>query len=103
MKNDDFGNRMKGFEAAAETYLDVHKPQSHFSPKELHGKRQRDMIQMLGDIGIDYDTIDAHLRWGSFVKRRLVPEGDVMRSEYFRESPNFGAYQHLERVTYLFE
>jgi len=72
--------------------------QSHFSPKDLHGKDQRAMLSMLSEIGVDFEDFPVSFRRGSFIRRVLVerlltedelsripeksrPTGPVIRSE----------------------
>lgn len=73
--------------------------QSLFSPKQLHGKHQRDMLAMIAEAGENFDSIPVCHRRGSFVRRELVnrlltdeemaripqahrPAGPVVRSNY---------------------
>jgi tRNA(His) guanylyltransferase len=46
--------------------------QAVFSSKQLHGKRQRDMLEMLSDAGIDFDAYPPFFRNGTFLRRRSV-------------------------------
>lgn len=71
--------------------------QHHFSHKKLHGKGQRDMLQMLSAISVEFEDYPACFKRGSFVRREVVtrllneielsripekhrPTGPVMRS-----------------------
>ena len=42
----------------------------HFSPKELHGKTQNDRLDMLHDIGINWNECPAYFKEGIFVASR---------------------------------
>ncbi|CAN0508765.1 unnamed protein product, partial [Phaeothamnion confervicola] len=72
--------------------------QSKFSHKKLHGKGQRDMLEMLAEIGVEFEEFPESFRRGSFVRRFTVeraltgeelaripekhrPTGPVMRNE----------------------
>jgi tRNA(His) guanylyltransferase len=46
--------------------------QAHFSPKQLHGKRQKDMLEMLSGIGVDFDSYPAAFKRGTFVRRETA-------------------------------
>lgn len=53
--------------------------QAHFSPKQLHGKTQRDMLEMLVEIGVDFESFPEAFKHGTFLQRRtaardLTPE-----------------------------
>lgn len=73
--------------------------QSRFSHKALHGKDQGMMLAMLAEAGVDFETIPACYRRGSFVRREVVtrlltaeelaripekhrPMGPVVRSDF---------------------
>jgi tRNA(His) guanylyltransferase len=43
--------------------------QRHFSPKQLHGKGQRDMLAMLAEIGVDFEALPKAFKRGSFLQR----------------------------------
>ena len=52
--------------------------QSHFSPRELHGKKRSDMVDMLTGIGVDWQSLPGRLRCGSyFVPGRRAWEENV--------------------------
>jgi tRNA(His) guanylyltransferase len=72
--------------------------QSRFSPKQLHGKGQSDMLQMLADLGVDFEELPAAFKRGTFLRRETFereltadelaeipeahrPTGPVMRSK----------------------
>lgn len=58
--------------------------QSAFSPKQLHGKRGGEMIEMLRqDIGIEFDEFPAFFRRGTFA-RRVVELRDLSADELAR-------------------
>lgn len=42
---------------------------AHFSPKELHGKRGSQMIDMLHEKGVAFEKYPQFFRQGSFIKR----------------------------------
>lgn len=77
--------------------------QSLFSAKQLHGKRQIDMLGMLDGEGIDFEEYPGFFKDGTFCRRRVVerslsavelsaipekhrPNGPVMRTEIERVS-----------------
>ncbi len=90
--------------------------QAKFSPKMLHGKRQRDMLAMLRDAGISFEDYPDFFKNGTFARRKTVlrdmtpdelsaipeafrPTGPVQRSEieersdfFFREISNREEY-----------
>lgn len=92
--------------------------QSKFSPRQLHGKRQRDMLEMLAEIGVDFETLPVEFRCGSFLRRvtspRMLtgeelaripiahrPEGPVMRSEVVKiDLPTFNQIEDREGVIF---
>lgn len=41
--------------------------QVHFSPKQLDGKKQPDMLSMLSEIGVRWEYADAHIRHGTAI------------------------------------
>lgn len=43
--------------------------QASFSPKALHGKRQGDMLAMLAEKGIDFESFAPQFKHGTFVRR----------------------------------
>jgi tRNA(His) 5'-end guanylyltransferase len=46
--------------------------QTYFSPKALHGKGQTDMLSMLADKGVDFESYGETNRRGTFVRRETV-------------------------------
>lgn len=46
--------------------------QAHFSPKQLHGKTAFDRLTMLAGEGVLWDDFPDHLKWGTFIQRRVV-------------------------------
>jgi tRNA(His) guanylyltransferase len=46
--------------------------QSRFSPRQLHGKRQADMLEMLSEIGVDFESLPSCFKHGSFLRRETV-------------------------------
>ena len=72
--------------------------QARFSPKQLHGKRQPDMLDMLESVGVDFENYPGFFKDGSFARRKVVerfltpdelsaipeqhrPAGPVMRTD----------------------
>lgn len=72
--------------------------QAKFSPKQLHGKRQADMLAMLSEIGVDFESFPGFFKDGTFARRKVFertltaeelapiperhrPSGPVARSE----------------------
>lgn len=45
--------------------------QENFSPKQLHGRHGGEMIEMLRECGIEFDTLPAFFRRGTFARRVL--------------------------------
>ena len=43
----------------------------HFSHKLLHGKNQKDMLQMLADKGIDFESFPTAFKRGTFLRREV--------------------------------
>lgn len=43
--------------------------QAHFSPKQLHGKGQRDLLEMLAGIGVDFEALPDAFKRGTFLRR----------------------------------
>jgi tRNA(His) 5'-end guanylyltransferase len=43
--------------------------QAHFSPKQLHGKKQADMLSMLAERGVDWSNSPSHVKHGTSVVR----------------------------------
>lgn len=43
--------------------------QAHFSPKQLHGKKQPDMLEMLAKIDVEFETFPAAFKHGTFLRR----------------------------------
>ncbi|MEO3387368.1 tRNA(His) guanylyltransferase Thg1 family protein [Mesorhizobium sp. CAU 1741] len=92
--------------------------QARFSSKALHGKRQRDMLEMLSEIGIYFEDYPAWFKDGTFARRKVVerhltdaeldaipeqhrPPGVVMRTEIEASSPRFRDV--LNRVEFIFD
>jgi len=46
--------------------------QARFSPKQLHGKRQSDMLAMLAEIGVDFEAMPGFFKDGTFARRKTV-------------------------------
>lgn len=46
--------------------------QSRFSPRQLHGVGQTNMLLMLAEAGVDFDSFDVRFRRGTFVRREVV-------------------------------
>lgn len=46
--------------------------QARFSAKQLHGKRQKDMLAMLAEVGIDFDALPGFFKDGTFARRKTV-------------------------------
>ena len=46
--------------------------QHHFSPRQLHGKRQADMLTMLVEIGVDFEAMPPAFKNGTFLRRETV-------------------------------
>lgn len=42
-----------------------------YSAKDMHGKDQTDMREMLAGKGIDFESYPAKFKWGTFVQRRI--------------------------------
>lgn len=60
--------------------------QSRFSPKQLHGKRQADMLAMLTDVGIDFEmAYPGFFKDGTFARRRTV--GRLLTSDELSAIP----------------
>lgn len=57
--------------------------QSRFSHKALHGKDQKAMLAMLAEAGVDFDSLPAPFRRGSFIRREIV-ERDLTADEVAR-------------------
>lgn len=47
--------------------------QSHFSPKQLHGKKSFEMKEMLREKYIEWDELDPHFKYGTYIQRHVVP------------------------------
>jgi len=43
--------------------------QTHFSPRQLHGKGQADMLAMLDEIGVEFEALPVSFKRGSFFRR----------------------------------
>ena len=55
---------------------------AHFSPKQLYKKRGDEKIEMLRDIGIEYNDIDIHYQRGTFfhrVNRRVELSEEIIQ------------------------
>jgi len=46
--------------------------QAHFSPKQLHGKPASERLEMLAEKGIFWEDYPSHLKYGTFVQRKVV-------------------------------
>lgn len=57
--------------------------QAHFSPKQLHGKSQGDMLGMLADIDVDFGSLPNAFKRGTFL-RRETRERDLTPDELAR-------------------
>lgn len=72
--------------------------QARFSPKQLHGQGQADMLGMLAGIGVDFETYPGFFKDGTYARRKAVerflnadellaipekhrPDGPVIRTE----------------------
>jgi len=72
--------------------------QARFSPKQLHGQGQADMLEMLTGIGVDFESYPGFFKDGTYARRKAVerfltadelaaiperhrPMGPVMRTE----------------------
>lgn len=93
--------------------------QSRFSPKQLHGKGQSDMLEMLASEGVDFEELPAAFKRGTFLRREnfereLTPDelagipeahrptGPVMRSQIVPlDLPPF--HTVLNRVAVIFD
>ncbi len=47
--------------------------QSHFSPRQLHGMGQKDMLAMLEELGMDFEAYPVEFKRGTFLQRRTEP------------------------------
>lgn len=92
--------------------------QAHFSPRQLHGKRQADMLAMLAERGIEFETMPTFFKRGTFLRResftrlmtpeeladipeRFRPDGPVTRSEVRAiDMPPFEAVGNRIEVTF---
>lgn len=54
--------------------------QAHFSPRQLHGKGQSDMLAMLNDVGVDFEAFPTSFKRGSFL-RRVTNERELTGDE----------------------
>jgi len=72
--------------------------QAHFNPKQLHGRTQDDRLTLLDGLGVTWQALPDHLKWGTFVRQETVqrhlteeeldripekhrPEGPVTRND----------------------
>lgn len=46
--------------------------QSHYSPRQLHGKHSLAQLSMLEEKGVHWDDFPHHLKWGTFVTRQTA-------------------------------
>jgi tRNA(His) 5'-end guanylyltransferase len=77
---------------------------AEFSAKQMHGKNQPQMIEMLTNMGIDFYDHPAEFRNGTFIVREKVEVGDTTRS-IIKEVPldtPFSALPHNERHAFIF-
>lgn len=84
-------DRMEGANAFLWRAMDARKnaismlAQAPFSAKKLHGKNQKDMIAMLTEIGIDFETMPGFFKHGTFARRKAVER--LMTSEELSSIP----------------
>tara|TARA_B100000745_G_scaffold239653_1_gene162321 strand:- start:1245 stop:2057 length:813 start_codon:yes stop_codon:yes gene_type:complete len=68
-------NKSEATNAMLWRYMDAKKNsvsmlcRSMYSAKQMHGKNQIEMIQMIADKGMDYYNVEERLRTGSFARR----------------------------------
>lgn len=95
--------------------------QAHFSPRQLHGKGQSDMLAMLSGIGVDFEAFPPAFKRGSFLRRVSVeraltadelhaiperhrPTGPVVRTQVeVLEMPPFNLVTNREAVVFSAE
>lgn len=57
--------------------------QAHFSPKQLHGQGQADMLEMLAGIGVEFERFPVAFKRGTFLRRvtelRTLSEAELAR------------------------
>lgn len=46
--------------------------QANFSPRQLHGKGQADMLEMLAGIGVDFHALPTAFKSGTFLRRQNI-------------------------------
>jgi tRNA(His) 5'-end guanylyltransferase len=46
--------------------------QAHFSPRALHEKSSAERLEMLEEKGVIWDEFPDHLKWGTFIQRKVV-------------------------------
>jgi tRNA(His) 5'-end guanylyltransferase len=46
--------------------------QARFSPKQLHGRGQADMLEMLASIGVDFESYPGLFKDGTYARRKAV-------------------------------
>lgn len=56
---------------------------AHFSPKQLHGQGQADMLAMLDGIGVNFESFPTSFKNGTFL-RRVTAERDLTPDELSR-------------------
>ena len=92
--------------------------QSLFSPKQLHGKNQINMLEMIKEAGVEYTAYSAAERLGTFFRRRSMerhlteeelaaiptarrPLGPVLRTEIeILDVPQFNRVTNREAVIF---
>lgn len=92
--------------------------QAHFSPKQLHGEGQADMLSMLTEIGVEFEDFPVAFKRGTFVRRvtemrnltseelaripyQHRPDGPVMRSSVVAvDMPPFATVTNREAVVF---
>lgn len=92
--------------------------QSRFSPKQLHGKSQRDMLAMLTETGVNFEDYPTAFKRGTFLRRETFeraftaaelaaipeehrPSGPVLRSEVRAvDMPPFHTVTNREAVIF---
>lgn len=91
---------------------------AHYSPKQLHGKSQSDILAMLDGDGVDFEALPPAFKQGTFLRReteeRMLtfaeleaippehrPTGPVMRSRVVRiDMPYFPTVSNREQVVF---
>jgi tRNA(His) guanylyltransferase len=46
--------------------------QAEFSPKQLHRKNSKEMLEMLAERKVIWENYPNHLKWGTFIQRKTV-------------------------------